>query len=147
MIELLSTDASNTSAIEGEVLDRDIVQSSLRKQLGMSAAAFRNRPTEAGIAELMADLYRHAIDPITEERLFEWHRMVVMNDRRDIAAIGSYRRHDQPMQIMSGAFGRERVHFEAPPSNRVAAEMGRLLEWLEHTSPEGAPPCRLPQMK
>lgn len=139
VIDLLSSDALSTSAIEGEVLDRESVQSSLRQQLGMSAAAFRSRPAEAGIAEMMADLYRHPLNPITEERLFEWHRMV-MNGRRDIAAIGSYRHHNEPMQIISGAFGRERVHFEAPPSNRLAAEMGRLLEWLEQTSPEGADP-------
>jgi Fic family protein len=139
VIELLSSDALSTSAIEGEVLDRESVQSSLRRQLGMSAAAYRSRPAEAGIAEMMADLYRHPLDPITEERLFEWHRMV-MNGRRDIADIGSYRRHDEAMQIVSGAFGRQRVHFEAPPSERLAAEMSRLLEWLEQTAPEGADP-------
>ena len=139
VIELLSSDALSTSAIEGEVLDRDSVQSSLRRQLGMSAAAFRSRPAEAGIAEMMADLYRHPHDPITEERLFEWHRMV-MNGRRDIVDIGTYRRHGEPMQIVSGAFGRQRVHFEAPPSDHLAAEMGRLLDWLEQTSPEGLDP-------
>lgn len=139
VIELLSSDALSTSAIEGEVLDRESVQSSLRRQLGMSAAAFRSRPAEAGIAEMMADLYRHPLTPITEERLFEWHRMV-MNGRRDIADIGGYRRHGEPMQIVSGAFGRERVHFEAPPSERLAVEMRRLLDWLERTSPEGTDP-------
>lgn len=139
VIDLLSADALSTSAIEGEVLDRDSVQSSLRRQLGISAAAFRSRPAEAGIAEMMADLYRHPLDPITEERLLEWHRMV-MNGRRDIADIGSYRHHDEPMQIVSGAFGRERVHFEAPPSERLAVEMDRLIAWLERSSPEGSAP-------
>lgn len=85
VIELLSSDALSTSAIEGEVLDRDSVQSSLRRQLGMSAAPLRSRPAEAGIAEMMADLYRHPLDPITENRLFEWHRMV-MNGRREIVS-------------------------------------------------------------
>lgn len=139
VIELLSSDALSTSAIEGEVLDRDSVQSSLRRQLGMSAAPFRSRPAEAGIAEMMADLYRHPLHPITEERLFEWHRMV-MNGRRDIVDIGSYRSHDEPMQIVSGAFGRERVHFEAPPSDRLTNEMSKLFEWLERTSPDGSDP-------
>jgi Fic family protein len=139
VIELLSSDAVSTSAIEGEILDRDSVQSSLRRQLGMSATPFRSRPAEAGIAEMMADLYRHPLAPITEQRLLEWHRMV-MNGRRDVADIGSYRRHGEPMQIVSGAFGRERVHFEAPPSDHLAVEMDRLLEWLAQTSPEGANP-------
>lgn len=138
-IELLSSDALCTSAIEGEVLDRDSVQSSLRRQLGMSAAPFRSRPAEAGIAEMMADLYRNPHAPLTGERLFEWHRMV-MNGRRDVVDIGRYRRHDEPMQIVSGAFGRQRVHFEAPPSNRLDKEMGRLLEWLEGSAPEGSDP-------
>ncbi|RKE79438.1 Fic family protein [Rhizobium sp. AG855] len=139
VIELLSSDAMSTSAIEGEVLDRESVQSSLRRQLGMSAASLRSRPAEAGIAEMMADLYRHPLTPITEERLFEWHRMV-MNGRRDITSIGAYRGHDEPMQIVSGAFGRQHVHFEAPPSERLTLEMGRLLAWLERTSPDGDEP-------
>lgn len=90
-IELLSSDAMSTSAIEGEVLDRESVQSSLRRQLGMTAASLRSRPAESGIAEMMADLYRRPLAPITEDRIFEWHRMV-MNGRRDITDIGSYRR-------------------------------------------------------
>jgi Fic family protein len=139
VIELLSSDALSTSAIEGEVLDRDSVQSSLRRQLGMSSAGLRSRPAEAGIAEMMADLYRHPLSPITKQRLFQWHRMV-MNGRRDIANIGSYRGHAEPMQIVSGAIGRQRVHFEAPPSERLSAEMGKLLNWLERTAPAGAEP-------
>jgi Fic family protein len=62
-IELLSRDALSTSAIEGEMLDRASVQSSLRKQLGLSSAAFASRPAEAGIAEIMADLYRSPASP------------------------------------------------------------------------------------
>jgi Fic family protein len=87
---------------------------------------------------MMADLYRYPLNPITEERLFEWHW--IMNGRRDIADIGSYRRDGAPMQIVSGAFGRERVHFEAPPSDRLAVGMDRLIAWLEQTSPEGSDP-------
>lgn len=139
VIELLSSDALSTSAIEGEILDRDSVQSSLRKQLGMSAAPFRSRPAEAGIAEMLADLYRDPITPLTRKRLLKWHEMV-MNGRRDLVDIGSYRRGDEPMQIVSGAFGRQRVHFEAPPSVRVSEEMEKLLAWLERTSPEGQEP-------
>lgn len=139
VIELLSSNAISTSAIEGEILDRDSVQSSLRRQLGMSAANLRSRPAEAGIAEMMADLYRRPLSPISEQRLFEWHRMV-MNGRRDLSQIGSYRSHDEPMQIVSGALGRERVHFEAPPSDRLAKEMGMFLKWLDRTSPGGPEP-------
>ncbi|MFP5076960.1 Fic family protein [Rhizobium sp. YIM 134829] len=137
VIERLSADALSTSAIEGELLDRDSIQSSLRRQLGLSGTPFRSRPAEAGIAEMMADLYRHPHLPVTEARLFDWHRMI-MNGRRDLSAIGSYRRDPEPMQIVSGAYGRQHVHFEAPPSDRVPAEMGQLLDWLRRTAP-GAP--------
>lgn len=139
-IELLSRDALSTSAIEGEILDRDSVQSSLRKQLGLSPApSFRARPAEAGIAEMMADLYRSPASPLTHDSLFEWHRMV-MNGRRDIADIGRYRRHDDAMQIVSGAFGHERVHFEAPPSRQIPDEMEAFLGWFSRTSPAGKTP-------
>jgi Fic family protein len=139
-IELLSRDALSTSAIEGEILDRDSVQSSLRKQLGLSPApSFRARPAEAGIAEMMADLYRSPASPLTHDSLFEWHRMV-MNGRRDIADIGRYRRHDDAMQIVSGAFGHERVHFEAPPSRQIPDEMEAFLDWFSRTSPAGNTP-------
>jgi Fic family protein len=103
VIELLSSDALSTSAIEGEILDRDSVQSSLRRQLGMSVAPFRSRPAEAGIAEMIADLYQRPFAIVTEERLQQWHQMV-MNGRRDITDIGTYRRLDDPMQIISGVF-------------------------------------------
>lgn len=139
IIELLSGDAVSTSAIEGEILDRDSVQSSLRRQLGMSPTSFRSRPAEAGIAEMMADLYRAPMALLTHARLKEWHRMV-MNGRRDISDVGSYRSHDDAMQIVSGAIGRERVHFEAPPSSRVPGEMEAFLSWFQRTSPEGEAP-------
>jgi Fic family protein len=138
-IELLSHDALSTSAIEGEMLDRASVQSSLRKQLGLSSASVTSRPAEAGIAEMMADLYRSPASPLTHDSLFAWHRMV-MNGRRDIAEIGGYRRHEEAMQIVSGALGQERVHFEAPPSPRVPAEMAAFLDWFAQTAPAGAAP-------
>ena len=138
-IELLSRDALSTSAIEGEMLDRASVQSSLRKQLGLSPAPFKSRPAEAGLAEIMADLYRAPGSPLTHESLFAWHRMVT-NGRRDLADIGCYRRHDDAMQIVSGALGQERVHFEAPPSPRVPVEMDAFLVWFARTGPEGEIP-------
>lgn len=139
IIELLSGDAVSTSAIEGETLDRDSVQSSLRKQLGLQPTAPRSKPAEAGIAEMLADLYRAPKAALNQERLFAWHSMV-MNGRRDVADIGRYRSHQEPMQILSGAIGQERIHYEAPPSSQVPAEMDALLDWFAHTAPEGPAP-------
>jgi Fic family protein len=139
-IELLSRDALSTSAIEGEMLDRASVQSSLRKQLGLSSASVTSRPAEAGIAEIMADLYRSPASALTHGSLFAWHRMV-MNGRRDIAEIGGYRRHSEAMQIVSGGPGpAARVHFEAPPSSRVPGEMAAFLDWFARTAPAGEAP-------
>jgi Fic family protein len=137
-IEIMSGEACDTSAIEGEVLDRDSVQSSIRRHLGLKADR-RARPAEAGIAEMMVDLYRNLASPLDHETLFGWHRMV-MNGRRDLADIGGYRRHDDPMQIVSGPVHRPRIHFEAPPSERMTAEMDRFLAWFQDTMPAGPTP-------
>ena len=70
-------EAVTTSEIEGEILDRASVESSIRKQLGLAADERRVRPAERGIAEMMVDLYRSFAEPLTEEMIFRWHRMVI----------------------------------------------------------------------
>src|SRR3546814_19419007 len=88
VIELISQEMVDSSAIEGEVLDRASVQSSIARQLGFVSDKRRSNPAEAGAAELMADLYRRYAQPLTDEQLFDWHRML-MNGRRDLADIGA----------------------------------------------------------
>ncbi len=139
VIELISQEMVDSSAIEGEILDRVSVQSSLARQLGFATDARRSNPAEAGAAELMAGLYRHYADPLTDRLLFDWHDML-MNGRRDLANIGSYRTHVDPMQIVSGALHARRVHFEAPPSDRVQGEMARYAAWFNDSAPQGAAP-------
>src|SRR5256885_8381242 len=116
-IEAMSTEAVTTSEIEGEILDRVSVQSSIRKQLGLAADEQRVRPAERGIAEIMVDLYRSFAEPLSEEMLFRWHRMV-MSGRRDLKDVGRYRTGAEPMQVVSQTMHEPRVHFEAPPSSR-----------------------------
>jgi Fic family protein len=139
VIELISQEMVESSAIEGEVLDRASVQSSIARQLGFVADKRRSNPAEAGAAELMADLYRRYAEPLTDNLLFEWHRML-MNGRRDLADIGAYRTHADPMQIVSGVLYAPRVHFEAPPSDRVPAEMARFVTWFNDSSPRAKAP-------
>jgi Fic family protein len=139
VIELISQEMVESSAIEGEVLDRASVQSSIARQLGFVADKRRSNPAEAGAAELMADLYRRYAEPLTDNLLFEWHRML-MNGRRDLADIGAYRTHPDPMQIVSGVLYAPRVHFEAPPSDRVPAEMAPFVAWFNNSSPRGNAP-------
>src|SRR3546814_20141480 len=87
----------------------------------------------------MADLYRRYAQPLTDEQLFDWHRML-MNGRRDLADIGAYRTHADPMQIVGGTLHAPRVHFEAPPSDRVPEEMARFIAWFNESSPHGGAP-------
>ncbi|MBX3564834.1 MAG: Fic family protein [Sphingomonas sp.] len=138
-IELISQEAVDSSAIEGELLDRASVQSSLARQLGLSADRRKANAAEAGAAELMADLYRSYQAPLSDKLLFDWHAML-MNGRRDLADVGRYRTHADPMQIVSGPLQAPRVHFEAPPSDRVAAEMERFIEWFNATASDAARP-------
>ena len=92
VIELISQETIDSSAIEREVLDRVSVQSSIARQLGFAADKHRSIPAEAGVAELMADLYRRYAEPLTDQLLFDWHAML-MNGRRDVADVGAYRTH------------------------------------------------------
>ncbi|HEX4158754.1 MAG TPA: Fic family protein [Rhizomicrobium sp.] len=139
IIEALSAEALTTSEIEGEVLDRASVQSSIRQQLGLAADRHRVKPAEQGVSEMTVHLYRSFGEPLTDDMLFEWHRML-MNGRRDIRNVGGYRTHGEPMQIVSGAVYEPKVHFEAPPSPDVPREMKRFVAWFERTAPERASP-------
>jgi len=133
-VEAMSTEAMTTSEIEGEILDRASVQSSLRKQLGLAVDERRVRPAERGIAEMMVDLYRSFAEPLSEEMLFRWHRMV-MSGGRNLRDVGHYRTGAEPMQVVSGPIGEAGVHFEAPPSARVPSEMERFIVWFNRTAP------------
>jgi Fic family protein len=135
-IEAMSTEAVTTSEIEGEILDRASVQSSLRKQLGIATDERRVRPAERGIAEMMVDLYRSFAEPLSEETLFRWHRMV-MSGSRNLRDVGRYRTGAEPMQVVSGSVHEPKVHFEAPPSSRVSSEMKRFITWFVQTAPGG----------
>jgi Fic family protein len=138
-VETISSEAVTTSEIEGEILDRASVQSSIRKQLGMDADNRRVRPGEEGVAEMMVDLYRSSAAPLSEAIAFEWHRML-MKGRTDIIDIGRYRTGTEPMQVVSGPVHDRKVHFEAPPSARVPDEMKRFIEWFNRTAPNAAEP-------
>jgi Fic family protein len=139
MIEAMSTEAITTSEIEGEILDRASVQSSVRRELGLGADARQVRPAEQGIAEMMVDLYRSFAEPLSAEMLFRWHRMV-MSGRRDLKHIGQYRTGAEPMQVVSHALYEPRVHFEAPPSSQMGSEMARFFAWFHRTSPRREDP-------
>lgn len=138
-VELISDEALKTSEIEGEILDRKSLQSSLRNQLGLGTGTTVAPPREHGIAEMMVDVYRDFATPMTHESLHGWHRMV-MADAQRISVIGAYRTHADAMQVVSGAYGNPTVHFEAPPSAQVPALMEGFVQWFNRTSPNGETP-------
>jgi len=138
-IELLAQEAVDSSAIEGEILDRASVQSSVAKHLGIKTDHRRANAAEAGAAELMANLFRSYREPLSDDMLFHWHALL-MNGRRDIADIGQYRSHADPMQIVSGALHEPKVHFEAPASDFVPAEMKAFIAWFNDSRPDGPSP-------
>lgn len=138
-IDIMTGEALKTSEIEGELLNRDSVQSSLRRQFGLDTDHRTVPPAERGIAEMMMALYCGFAEPLTDQSLYAWHRMVV-SGRQDIHAIGRYRDHDDPMQVVSGPLHKPKVHFEAPPSHAMAEEMNRFLAWFAASSPEGERP-------
>ncbi len=139
VIHLISDEAYKTSEIEGEFLDRDSLQSSIKRHFGLKAPFSHNHPAENGIAEMMIDLYQHYDQPLTHELLWTWHQML-MNGRRDLHDIGCYRTHNEPMQVVSGYLHKPTIHFEAPPSKKVHAEMEQFIIWFNKTVPGGQTP-------
>lgn len=150
VVEAMGDEAVTTSAIEGEILDRESVQSSIRRALGLATDKRRVGRAEQGVAEMMVDLY-HAVSKgasesaLTEATLFRWHRMLLEGDP-DVEEVGQYRTHDEPMQVLSGRIDRPKVHFEAPPSSRVPEDMGRFLDWFNDTRPGASNANALPAL-
>jgi Fic family protein len=138
-VEIISAEALKTSEIEGEILDRESLQSSIRRQFGLVTDHRRVGPTEQGIADLMVDLYRTCEVPLSEAQLFRWHDML-MKGRRDIQDVGCYRTYAEPMQIVSGPVHAPKIHFEAPPSGQLPEEMTAFCAWFNRTAPGAKQP-------
>jgi len=138
-IELITDEAVKTSEIEGEILNRASVQSSLRQQFGLGVEQPGVRPAERGISKMMVDLCQSLATPLTDKTLYDWHSVLLSADK-SIKVIGGYRTHTDPMQVVSGADYKRTVHFEAPPSSRVHAEMKRFIAWFNDTAPGGKSP-------
>lgn len=132
-VDLISAEALKTSEIEGEILNRDSVQSSIRRQFGLQTDGRKIPAAEQGIAEMMVDLYQTFDQPLIHETLFAWHRMLT-NGRNDLKDVGRYRSHIDKMQVVSGAVYDPKVHFEAPPSSQMQSQMDTFLEWFNNGS-------------
>ena len=134
-LSTLINDVIKSSAIEGENLDVEQVRSSIARHLGLDIAGLipANRDVD-GIVEMMLDATEQFSKPLTKQRLFDWHAALFPTGRNGIhkIAIGSWRRVDtEPMQVVSGRIGRERVHFKAPTADSLDDEMRKFLGWFE----------------
>lgn len=137
IVNVIASEAIKTSAIEGEFLDRSDVISSIKNNLGLNRRPEKIRDKMAeGIGELMADVRNTYAEKLSKKKLFAWHSML-MRKGKDLK-IGEWRDHEEPMQVISGAAGKQKLHFEAPPSRRVSAEMEKFIDWFNDTGPAGA---------
>jgi len=125
-------EADATARIEGEKLDLTAVRSSVARRLGIASVGSVSRTVE-GLIDLMEDATRHWREPLTVERLCGWQAALFPTGFAGIKAVqaGALRTHVAPMQIVSGPIGREKIHFEAPPSKRIPRELGRFLDWFQ----------------
>lgn len=139
LVDILTSEALKTSEIEGEILNRDSVQASILHHFGMGTDHRRIPPAERGISDLLFDLHRNFDQKLTEDTLHRWHRMVTAG-RTDLHDIGRYRTQGGPMQVVSGAIHKPKVHFEAPASDELADEMQRFIAWFATTAPTGDKP-------
>ena len=123
-----------SSEIEGIELNSTDVRSSIAWQLGIENAALpsENRYIE-GTVEVMLDAIHNCNTPLSEERLFYWHTLLFPHQSKlRPITIGNWRQSTLPMQVVSGRYGKETVHYEAPPSGDVPALMADFIRWINH---------------
>ena len=129
LLQLMLSEAVKTSEIEGEYLSREDVMSSIRNNLGLNDTPVYVKDQRAsGVAQLMVEARKGFQQPLTLDMLKDWHRLLFANVASRVNP-GEWRQGDAPMQVVSGAYGREIVHYEAPPSARVPEEMERFAGW------------------
>ena len=134
VLETLTTEVIKTSEIEGQILDLDQVRSSIARRLGIevSGLAPSDRNVD-GVVELMLDATQNYKKTVTEDRLFGWHSALFPSGRSGMYKIIVGKWRDDltgPMQVVSGALGKEKVHYEAPPAEEIRKEMEAFLAWF-----------------
>ena len=136
--EVLTQEAFTTAAIEGEILDRNSVRSSVARRLGLPTAGLP--PAERhidGLVEMLINATRNHNEPLTASRLKGWQAALFPTGYSGMSKIvvGDWRRGTEPMQVVSGPIEKEKVHYEAPPATTVEGEVERFLAWFR-SSPE-----------
>lgn len=135
-LRVLTEDVLKTSEIEGEKLNPDTVRSSIARRLGVDIGALApvDRHVE-GVVDMVLDATTQHAEPLTQERLFGWHAALFPTGYSGLVQIQTGTWRDDatgPMQVVSGPVGRQKVHYEAPPANRLEPETGRFLQWFNN---------------
>ena len=132
-LNVMTEDVLRSNEIEGVILNSDKVRSSIARHLGIDTAGLPqpDHYTE-GVVQIMMDAVTNCNKPLTPERLFNWHAALFPTGRSGMypITVGAYRTGGEPMQIVSGAMGKEKVHYEAPPSDVVPDMMTDFLRWI-----------------
>ena len=132
-LNVMTEDVLRSNEIEGVILNSDKVRSSIARHLGIDTAGLPqpDHYTE-GVVQIMMDAVTNCNKPLTPERLFNWHAALFPTGRSGMypITVGAYRTGSEPMQIVSGAMGKEKVHYEAPPSDVVPDMMTDFLRWI-----------------
>lgn len=141
LLTSLTDEVVKTSSIEGENLNTDQVRSSIAKKLGIKIAGLQEKSTKEidGVVEMMLDATRNFNQPLNSERLFSWHRCLFPKGKLVPfgISIGKWRTDEEgPMQVVSGALGKETVHYEAPAAEKVPAEMEMFFRWFNNLKNE-----------
>lgn len=138
VLSSITEEAIKTSAIEGETLDADQVRSSVARHLGLESDGARRVDRHVdGLVEMMMDATQNHAAPLTATRLQKWHSSLFPTGRSNLKSIrtGAWRAAaSNPMQVISGPIGRERVHFEAPPAEKLDEETAAFLAWFNRAT-------------
>lgn len=135
-VETLTLDVVKTSEIEGEMLDAHLVRSSIARKLGlMEAGVGKTDRTIEGVVDMTMDATRNSKTPLTVDRLYDWHRSLFPFKRSGWheVSVGTWRDDaNGPMVVVSGSEGKQHIHYQAPPADRLDDEMKAFLHWFEH---------------
>ena len=136
LLDTLTLDVLKSSEIEGEFLNPDQVRSSIARRLGMKiAGSVESDRNVDGVVEMMLDATQNCFNPLTAERLFDWHAALFPTGRSGMykITVADWRKDSTgPMQVVSGALGKEKVHFQAPDSSLVEKDMNLFLDWFNN---------------
>ena len=141
--EILTQEGMSTAAIEGDHLNRQAVRSSVARRLGLPTAGLPSAERRVdGLVQMLLNATMGYKEPLTASRLFGWNAALFPTGYSGLVeiAVGRWRDSNEPMQVVSGPIGREHVHYQAPPSQKVPTEMDRFLAWWS------APPADLDGM-